>query len=146
MALPSLARLGETKDECDKRYGAPTEVTSREGTFSYTKNGIFVFAKFREEKCVSITYRNSQVTAKGEPKTFTSGEVDMLLAANEGGEVWKLSPPGNAAETQWETATPLGKVARLTSNRDVLILSTKAEELKAKAEKVEKEKERLKDF
>lgn len=146
MILPSQARLGETTAECEKRYGNPTETVSAEGWLTYLKNGVSIFVRFRDDKCVAITYRNVQKASNGSAKAFTKVEVDMLLAANEGGEVWQLVPQGSPTESFWETATPLGKVARLGNNRTVLTLSTKSEELRVKTEKGEKEKTRLKDF
>lgn len=146
MILPAQARLGETTSECEKRYGTPTETVSVEGWLTYLKNGVSILVRFRDDKCVAITYRNVQKASNGAAKVFTKVEVDMLLAANEGGEVWKLVPQGSPTESYWETATPLGKVARLGNDRTTLTLSTKSEELRAKAEKAEREKERLKDF
>lgn len=143
--VPSQARLGETKAECEKRYGTPTESDRENGTFTYLKNGVTIIARFREDKCVSITYRNSARPSAGSATPFTNIEIGILRAANEGGQVWNLSPPSSTG-TVWETATPPEKVARLTSNNSVLSFSTKAEELRVKAEKAEKEKERLKDF
>jgi hypothetical protein len=143
--LPSQARLGETKAECEKRYGAPTESGREDGTFSYLKNGVTIIARFREDKCVSITYRNSARPSAGSATPFTNIEIGILRAANEGGQVWELVPPG-APESVWETTTPPEKVARLSSNHSVLNFTTKAEELRLKTEKAEKEKERLKDF
>ncbi len=63
----------------------------------------------------------------------------MLLAANEGGEVWKLTGTwksniddlGNR-DSAWESG------ATGTTTELVLTLSTKSEELRAKAEKAEK--------
>lgn len=145
LALPAQARLGETKAECEKRYGTPTESGREDGRFSYLKNGVTIVARFREDKCVSITYRNSARPSAGSATPFTNIEIGILRAANEGGQVWELVPPG-APESVWETTTPPKKVARLSSNHSALNFTTKAEELRLKTEKAEKEKERLKDF
>lgn len=59
LTIAADARLGETIDECRKRYGKETMV--EDGGWEtkdahFKKNGLLIVAKIIEKKCVDITY------------------------------------------------------------------------------------------
>ena len=55
----AVARMGETIEQCDKRYGVPTEKTLDDQSRIYLKKGIWIecfFESMPEGKCVHIKY------------------------------------------------------------------------------------------
>ena len=76
------ARLNETEQEFETRYGKPTETSDKptpgsDKTLSYTKNGVRITAEFVKGRCQKITY----VGVKDQQ------QLDAILKAN-GGPIW----------------------------------------------------------
>jgi hypothetical protein len=83
------ARIGETRQQCDQRYGRPTDVQS--GAVSYSKNGILIDARFVDGICRQISYYKAW-DDKAEEIPFSDDELKALLAANslDGKRTWNL--------------------------------------------------------
>ena len=57
----AMARMGESIEQCDERYGKPTSVSQEGMNRSYLKNGIKIscfFWNMPTGKCVYILYQN----------------------------------------------------------------------------------------
>ena len=92
LALSSLAfaRIGETEDECGKRYG-DVMVRQNEGggivKIGYATEDEVVIARFLEGKAVSLTF--TKFNDKDEEIPFTNEELDALLGAYGSRQDWR---------------------------------------------------------
>ena len=80
------ARVGDTAQQVDERYGKPKRETQQAGgNFSreYGYQGYRVVAAFRHGVCYAESYR------KIPPVAFLPAEISALLSANAGGGKWK---------------------------------------------------------
>ena len=73
------ARLEETEQQCDARYGKPTvadhPTPGSDKTVTYHKDGVTISVEFVKGRCQQISYRG----------TSSQEEVDVLIKANTGG-------------------------------------------------------------
>lgn len=80
------ARLGETEQECEARYGQPTpQVPATPGsdrTLTYTKDDITVTAEFVKGRCLRIAYTRAY------GKQCPQEQLDVFFKANAGGSGW----------------------------------------------------------
>ena len=56
-ALPAFATLGETTDQCAKRYGDIIGESTTGSRIDYKKKGIITFCLFDAGKCVFVSHR-----------------------------------------------------------------------------------------
>ena len=82
------ARIGETLEECIKRYGEPVQREETK-TLIFQKSGISINCGFREGRCVQITYQKIDTKAR-----LNNREVEILRAAN--GSNWILQGGTNS--------------------------------------------------
>lgn len=107
-----LARIGENREECDKRYGKVTvEPLVHQGItyLSYKLHGFSVYLNIIDSRCEMIKY------AKKDYGKLEDAEIVALLAGN--GKDWK-----KVGKTQWEN--PAGSVATVTGK--YLVVETRA--------------------
>lgn len=86
---PSQARIGETKAECEKRYGKHQSTESTKPGYDearmYAKNGIAILIGFQDQEAVLVIYskfKDRKILPMSEL------EIEMLLQANSGGKKW----------------------------------------------------------
>ncbi|MGB2559432.1 MAG: hypothetical protein ACPIG6_02405 [Akkermansiaceae bacterium] len=97
-----FARIGESREECDKRYGKVTvEPLVHEGItyLSYKLHGFSVSLNLIDSKCGRIRY------AKTDYGKLEEAEIVALLAGN--GKDWK-----KISNTQWKDSA--GSMAKVT--------------------------------
>lgn len=94
------ARLGETPEQCEERYGpalltkdvpkgdVPGAVYSH-----YNKAGLNIFATFYEGRVGEIFFEKEETNALGKAQKLSQAEIEALLAANGGGKEWKKVSP-----------------------------------------------------
>ena len=89
LAVPSLARIGETMDEAVKRYGAFVrhEKIRGEEFYMFEKNGFHVLAHFHNGKMDRIVYSSES------RRKLTHEEIDTFLKANNGGRLMNEDLP-----------------------------------------------------
>jgi hypothetical protein len=96
---PVSARVGETLDQCKKRYGkaALTPAPYDFGTeakelvyFNFEKNGIAIQIGFLNGKASDLSFHHASPGST----TMTQTEIDILLAANSGDMPWKTVNDG----------------------------------------------------
>lgn len=93
--LPASARVGETLDQCRKRYGKATEAPQPYDFgdqakdlvyFNFEKNGIAIQIGFLNGIASDLSFHHSE----GVPtQAFTQVEIDTLLADNSNDKPWK---------------------------------------------------------
>jgi len=110
---PLSARVGETLDQCKKRYGKATEATPPYDFgsdapdliyYDFEKNGILIEIGFLNGNAADLSFHHmvatpppaskSQPDATPPPAALTQTEIDILLAANAGGMQWKTVTDG----------------------------------------------------
>ncbi|MCW1926295.1 hypothetical protein OKA05_27320 [Luteolibacter arcticus] len=152
-ALPSLARLGETKADCEARYGKPVRTTAS-GKPVYLKGGLEIAILFWKDKAAILYIAkptpgapdldNSNWEAE-KRASLSQAEMDVLLKASSGTSEWKR---------QSEEDNPFQDLAwkRSDSKADAsyydkrLILSDTDAEAEMEKETERQEAEKLKDF
>ena len=83
----AFARLGETLQQCEQRYGKPAQSDATSLTFQ--KSGFFLIVYFFEGKCDKITYRKVEQNALGKGVEISDNELSQLMQLNAGGRQWK---------------------------------------------------------
>ena len=86
LSLTLSARIYETVEQCDKRYGKPYKKQTVQRY--YESNGLFIVAHFYKNKCYQIDYGSARVS-KDLPFTFnqflsTLGYDDAKLTVTKG--------------------------------------------------------------
>jgi hypothetical protein len=110
--LPASARVGETLEQCKKRYGkavgAPTPYEfadeAKELVYcSFQKSGIDILIGFLNGKAADLSFHHHHDPAAPAPDptdptapsdAFTQVEIDTLLADNANDLTWKTVPDG----------------------------------------------------
>ncbi len=94
-ALPCFARIGETREQCVKRYGPIYEESSDGARLEFRSKGLDVICFFRDGKAWGLSV---QVAPKAmtdeEPAGFTdltASQAEKILQANAGTSKWKLT-------------------------------------------------------
>jgi len=139
----STARIGETPQKCQERYGKP--FTDKEDEIvGYKKSGLYIMIDFYEGKAEMISFRKIKQNILRMAEKLSDNEILTLLKANGGKRVWKIRD-SISADKEWETED--GEIlAQYSIFENILYISTKdcldrhAEERKAK------EEEKLDDF
>ena len=110
--MPLSARVGETLDQCKKRYGkamavrAPYDFGTEAKDLAYydfEKSGIVIEIGFLNGKAADLSFRRAieppprdapQPATIPPPPVLTQVEIDVLLAANSGDLQWKTVNDG----------------------------------------------------
>ena len=91
-AIDSNARLEETEQQCQARYGKPGTASTTPGadkTLLYSKDGVSILAQFIKGRCVQISYRK--------PVQMSQTERDTFFKAN-GGSIWSNYSGGQPSD------------------------------------------------
>ena len=102
------ARVGETLDQCIKRYGKATSIpmiydftgpTKELAYYNFLKNGIAIQIGFLNGKASDLSFHHVAPDADAKtpnpvPADLSRVEIDTLLAANSDGMKWTLIPDG----------------------------------------------------
>lgn len=110
---PALARLGETAEECEARYGPPVEHQRARMPLSdpvaqvFTKNGITIIAEFYQGKVWSITFRRPEIN---------HAEMEAILLANSSERTW--SPPIKSGDTEYRILDDKSKLVVVLVDKD----------------------------
>ncbi|MFZ2277816.1 MAG: hypothetical protein WAW39_08450 [Prosthecobacter sp.] len=132
LALSTQARIGESLDDCIKRYGEPAQCPQPK-TLLFHKSGIAITCFFVDGHCVQISYKKLEPAAR-----LNEREVEILRMAN--GSKWQLRPDdrhnptihwsNETCECQWDRNTGLLQFEALAEKK------RKADEIRAAEKKL----------
>lgn len=104
LAAPARARLGETRAECEARYGMPLKEVDVKGVRAlvFSKSGFSILVLFDGDRVGSILYTHDD-GPKGAPSPpeITGVELETLLNANA--PQWSDESEGSAMFRNWST-------------------------------------------
>jgi hypothetical protein len=146
MATPGFARLGETPDQCDERYGSKYTETAGQGYWAaerkYEKGGVRITIRFlRDEtgnrKAEYIEYKPINTTTN----RMTASKAEGLLqhVSRDWTPLALITPPPVTQKPPPDPARTLGTM----QSRKVLTIEKSTGEDKRKAEKEAKARQEL---
>jgi hypothetical protein len=100
---PLFARVGETLEQCVKRYGKATQIPpvydfgseARDlAYYNFEKNGIAIQIGFLHGQAGDLSFQHIANPNAPAPSVLTQAEIDTLLTANAAGMSWKTVPDG----------------------------------------------------
>ena len=111
LAMPAFARVGETLDQCKKRYGKATAVPAPYDFgeqakelyyFNFQKNGIDIQIGFLKGVASDLSFHHhpdpateGATAADAKPAALTPIEIDTLLSDNSNDLSWKTVGVGD---------------------------------------------------
>ncbi len=112
------ARLGESQEQIQKRYGKPVSVNKPQGIAVYRSDGQYVRVEFAADKAAMMAYRKAPFEA------MTDREIAGILARHAGTGEW-TALPGTPGHRHWQTADG-AHIARYSVVNGLLIITTPA--------------------
>lgn len=119
MMLPAEARLGETVEECDSRYGAPVaEIPARLENAScraYSKDGVRVRVEFVANRAAFISFSSpgQQLAISQELLALNSGNLTWSSPVEFVGRLSWIAPSTAAEPSRHASAYQIGKMGFL---------------------------------
>lgn len=131
-ALPTFARLGETKGQCAGRYGQPVK-TLPNRVLVYRHAGLTIFVTYWKDKAAKIVTLKSHEQSG---QTITQAELDTILTDNSGGSQWNKSPDSKPDYIIWTRADQKA-IARHKPGEKIIVIhdSDYADHLEQEPEK-----------
>jgi hypothetical protein len=146
LSSPALARIGETREQCEARYGKPVEVWKDGSTTVHEKSGLRVKCHYYEGICDHLMFSNLAKDAEGRRLPVTETEFKTLLEANSSGQPWKKGVEDPATHnTLWSSGNDLSAMHN-TGPEAFLSISTKASLERTRAKHAADKESRLKGF
>ena len=117
----AFARIGETTNQVDKRYGAPLETTKNSGeSRRYSFGGFTVLVNF--ERGIS----QCEVYQRKDTSRMMEGEIRGLLGANAGGSAWRDDPDEGSDAYIYRSQDGRSRIAIYNLLRHDLMVTSKA--------------------
>jgi len=137
------ARIGETPEQCEKRYGKSFTLEENDFTY-YRKSGLIIMVNFFEGKVDMIGFRKVEENILGIAEELSDNEIQALLKVNGEKRLWKERNI-ISMNKEWETAD--GEIFAYYNFMQKFLSIAKREYLeRIEAEKKTKEEEKLEDF
>jgi hypothetical protein len=136
LCISAHARLGETINECIRRYGEPLKADEEKKILGFQKGVFFVMCIFLDGKCESISFKKEDESA------FSVSEFEGLREANGGGLEWSQRPDD---PLMWFTQEPT-RHAVLADLTTMIAFYTDAHAKRENAAKAAEEKKKLEGF
>ncbi|GEP46178.1 hypothetical protein [Brevifollis gellanilyticus] len=124
LASPALARIGETREQCEARYGKPVRVDEKDQRTHHEKAGFQVECHFHEDKCDHLKISHADKDASGEPLPLSDSELTTLLEASSNGKAWEIVVKDDAAGSVFWTSGEVLQAFYSTRPRCVLRIET----------------------
>lgn len=83
------ARIGETPEQCEVRYGKPVRIEKKDESKIYLKTGFRINIFFIEGKAVTMIFEKMDKDLSRISHQITTNEVQSLLQSNSGGKEWE---------------------------------------------------------
>lgn len=138
------ARIGETPEECQKRYGDVLKFDKDSNLTIFKKSGFFIMVEFFNNKVDMISYRKIEENILGTADKLSDNETQMFLDVNSSGKIWK-ERDFISLNKEWQTEDA-DIFAHYDSIENILYIATKDCLSRKELEKKSKENENLKDF
>ena len=142
VASPAFARLGDTPQQCQERYGAPRQ-TQAPLTY-YQKSGFVIMASFYDGKVDCIGFRKVEENIIKKSIAISDNEIEQLLKVNAGPATWKKRDV-ISMNREWKTEDG-GLSAIYTPIDNWLVICSKGFGDRATAAKKAKENKALQGF
>jgi hypothetical protein len=143
LAAPAYARLGETTEQIEARYGKPTRAAKPESPATdaevYEKNGFDITVGYYEGKSYYEEFRKPETKEPRHLQEITTTELNCLLKANQ------FSPSFSPLDRREKLWSNDGRLEAVYANQVFTIRSMRVEKQKEADEKKRLE-ENLKDF
>ncbi|GEP46403.1 hypothetical protein [Brevifollis gellanilyticus] len=102
LCAPAFARIGETRAQCEARYGPPVEVRNEGEITVHQKDGFAVRCTYFEGKCEAIVFSKAPANPAEGNLPLSDAEHKTLMDANSGGKTWvKLRENAEHHFTVW---------------------------------------------
>lgn len=88
LCSPAFARIGETRAQCEARYGTAVEVLDDGETTVHVRAGFRVRCTYFQGKCEAIHFRKMPATPGQDDLPFPEAEQKALMEANSAGKSW----------------------------------------------------------
>ncbi|GEP46405.1 hypothetical protein BGE01nite_56960 [Brevifollis gellanilyticus] len=85
-----MARIGETREQCETRYGPAVDVKDGGETSIHVRAGFKVECTFFEGKCDCIAFSKMAASPELAGLPLTEAEQQLLMGVNSGGKTWAL--------------------------------------------------------
>ena len=88
LSAKSYSRIGETKNECIKRYGAVIGSDKEAGIQIHMKGGFSIAIQFVDNFVGSIAFQKMKEDILGQHEEISDNEIEIILNRNGGGKSW----------------------------------------------------------
>ncbi len=88
LCAPAFARIGETREQCEARYGLAVKVEDDGVTTVHVRAGFKVECSYFEGKCDCILFSKMPASPGLEDLPLTEADQKTLMDANSGGKTW----------------------------------------------------------
>lgn len=127
---PSQARIGETKAECEERYGKHQTKDPKQPGYDerrvYVKKNIAILIGFQGDEAVLLIYTKFK---DRQTLPLSDAEIDTLLEANSNGKKWF---PNRQKNQEWER---VGRYRAYVDGHALTVISPKYAEAVVKESK-----------
>lgn len=136
LCASAQARIGETVEECVKRYGKPVAVDASGLTFTFFHTDLRLKLTFQDGKCAAIEYERCEKSIFGGFNYVGLNQVerDLLLQANAGGRKWEANGFLERYNRVTDDGSLFAEEGPLATFRVVIKKIKMQEEAKAKAD------------
>lgn len=94
----ATARIGETPEQCQARYGEPVKADKDNEDRQFLKDDILITVKFYKGQADYIFFESKKMVSPAQLKGLSDSEVQGLLDANGGARSWIRSKPDHSPD------------------------------------------------
>jgi hypothetical protein len=143
----AAARIGETLQECERRYGPSTALKIEPDTavYSFTKGPFSIAAIIWRGTVHNLMISKRGQNAAGISQELAAAELETFLEANRGESVWIEKRTDSKNYAFWESSDNRRR-ATFEIRTGLLLFSTNEYETKKAADKATEDKAALKGF
>ena len=139
----SLARIGETFDECTERYGKHVRISNDGRVYVFESGRFRIFVEFSDGKADELSYKKVPPDKDyvGAPLQLTTNEIHTLLQNNFGGEKWETKHPDLYTIDYEDPAKEWTATYSTLTGRLILLTKTAAERVARERQQAEESAE-----
>ena len=143
----AAARIGETLQQCESRYGPSTalKIEAETAVYSFTKGPFTIAAIIWKGTVHNLMISKRGENASGISQDLTEAELETFLEANRGESFWIKRTADSGNYVFWESSDNRRR-AIFEIRTGLLLLSTNEYDTKRAADKAAEEKATLRGF